>query len=1290
MSTQTKNNSYDAFLSHGTPDKPWVRLLYQALKVLELRVFFDEEEIAPGVNHVVRLSEALRQSRYLVLVLSENSESRPWMLQEWTSYLTEHGPSERVFLVKLGNAKVPTILKSIQWIEAAETEASAQEVAKRLSEEIPRIEHLPEGDTRRLTFGQELAFDLRSATDGDDRKIVITRPEGNESTILPSWFDRAIGANVWHFRRLIRRKELNDVERGELGRLAGVLGDAFRELLFGKEPKRLQEAIDNHSSVPRLTIRGGRDQEDLLGLPWELIRHDGRFLVQDGLLDVVRSIRHEDPNRPRPQLPEPKVPFKLVVHVAAPVGSGLDYEGESYRIVRALTGRSRIEMTDLGTLDDMVNAVDSARQLTKEEQKQAPGLTERTVGVHFSGHGAPGLLIFENDEGGEEYVKLKSLVETFKRESEQNAIPPFFYLASCFGQEAGQSKEKKPTPLESVAVGLHRAGACQVVGYAGPILDVKSTMAEEAFYQAVAEGKTTTFAARMARLALAQQPKEVGNLQTKEAGGDRRPVDPAPFAWSQLVLYQDGPDRPLSVRSESARNRLEQETPPKRIFLDLDRFGILDQGFIGRRVERHQLRKMIKDGKRTIVFQGLGGLGKSTLALKALRLLGPPESWLIFWADQAEKATQGEDPIATDLLNQLLKYCREHKDLDWDELTKAVDLKISDPTEQFLIHFRILLENVDRLIVYVDNLESLMIGPEEARDAEFASWKSESLRQIWKRLEESARGSGDKMHLVASCRYDHEDFGDGLLPVGAMPPSELFRMMGWFPSLRELSLPTRARLVAALDGHPRAVEFSDDLIKATLKRHQRRGKKWQPLIDPDTDELIHEWATLVNPVLPKVDEKLRDNLLFQALWDNVYDPPAHRMLYRATLLRRPWDWDLMLQLGDPDVSADEVDDLALRLCQSSLVERIDRSLSRDLQDSFTIHPATVRYITKRFGDDPALRQAAHLRIGNHLEAEAKQSRSTEVEIEAGHHLFEAAEYSRAWDLIEDAKIYLRNRGRVREGLRLVEPFLAPALADSIPAGVLARCRFQKGIALNLLGDALGSIDQWQQSLHYFRASNNRQFEGAVLGNLGVAYASLGRVEEAISSYEQHLTIAREISARLVEGASLGNLGLAYADLGRVAEAISYYEQDLTIAREIGDRRGEGAALGNLGLAYASLGRVEEAISSYEQHLTIAREISARLVEGASLGNLGLAYADLGRVAEAISYYEQDLTIAREIGDRRGEGAALGNLGLAYASLGRVEEAIKSLEQSLVICREIKDPRMVQIFEPQLAKLQGDG
>ena len=78
-------------------------------------------------------------------------------------------------------------------------------------------------------------------------------------------------------------------------------------------------------------------------------------------------------------------------------------------------------------------------------------------------------------------------------------------------------------------------------------------------------------------------------------------------------------------------------------------------------------------------------------------------------------------------------------------------------------------------------------------------------------------------------------------------------MMEWFPALRRLSVPSRRMLVDRLDGHPRAVEFANDLIQDALSRWGRRYGEWRLPDRPTPEEVAKEWNQLVEPALPKVE-----------------------------------------------------------------------------------------------------------------------------------------------------------------------------------------------------------------------------------------------------------------------------------------------------------------------------------------------------------------------------------------------------------------------------------------------------
>jgi tetratricopeptide (TPR) repeat protein len=124
------------------------------------------------------------------------------------------------------------------------------------------------------------------------------------------------------------------------------------------------------------------------------------------------------------------------------------------------------------------------------------------------------------------------------------------------------------------------------------------------------------------------------------------------------------------------------------------------------------------------------------------------------------------------------------------------------------------------------------------------------------------------------------------------------------------------------------------------------------------------------------------------------------------------------------------------------------------------------------------------------------------------------------------------------------------------------------------------------------AEGLRQESIDLVANLHEYLDLQGHSVERVIVLGHALAAAQQLGQRQNEGAILGNLGLAYAALGDARRAIEYYEQALVISREIGDRRGEGSRVANLGMARARSNDLDSARRLWQEALAIFQTIES--------------------------------------------------------------------------------------------------
>lgn len=278
---------------------------------------------------------------------------------------------------------------------------------------------------------------------------------------------------------------------------------------------------------------------------------------------------------------------------------------------------------------------------------------------------------------------------------------------------------------------------------------------------------------------------------------------------------------------------------------------------------------------------------------------------------------------------------------------------------------------------------------------------------------------------------------------------------------------------------------------------------------------------------------------------------------------------------------------------------------------------------------------------------------------------------RAVGALEGAWATLRLQGPFSIGVELAQAVCGgvhPAMSDA------ARAHAVFGSALDALGHAEDARREYQAALELARVANDAPCLAEVLTRIAALDRNEGRMDEARAGHAEALAVARQIGDAVAECAALNGLASVDVYQGRLAEARANYEAALTRGRDAGDLRWQCALLGNLGMLNANVGRLEEAERCFEQSLALARTLGDRQGEGRTLCNLGMLHLVQKRLDEAIDVSKQALRVARTLGHLRVESTVQCNLGLAYEEKGDTGEAFACFDAALHSARELGDRR----------------
>ncbi|MFH2043583.1 MAG: DUF3856 domain-containing protein [Pseudomonadota bacterium] len=1020
-----------------------------------------------------------------------------------------------------------------------------------------------------------------------------------------------------------------------------TIGTGLADILDDMGRQTLTEMM-NSTKIPLLRIVVDGDWADrVLALPWELLYIDGRFPVKEARLDVVREVSVAN----APGLEPQTTPFRVLVHIAAPEAddgqSSLMYEEEAYRLVLSMqqVAKDAVAFSDLGTARDLVRAVRNINP---------------TV-VHFTGHGSPGTLLFENEIGENAEIPISYLLTQMRASAvgEQPVLPQVFYLASCYGasgtanftpaakcgyrqlSELGAVKGEGP----STATTIQRQGCPAVVAYFGPVGDQLSTRAETIFYSGLAAGKKLTESVRSARIDMA------GVL------GEKDKYYRYPLGWAQLALYLRGNDISISKAKTGGKAAddiyvLEQQLyrPDSPVHsLDMLHSGI--DGFIGRRKDLAMLGQRHIKGQRLFVLYGLGGIGKTALAVNLIPKLGIDQDKIVILdAARADKAANPFQDLWEQMTDQL-------QDAFPDILASILETYKQKQDPEILLGAMIAAVK-DPWLVYLDNAESLQVKV-NSENGDLGAWASQGISQWWQIVAAGAFHGGS-LTLMATTRYLWEGIErkDSWQP-GVLRPSDIARMMRWFPYLRQISHENKMKIIEWLNGHARALIYLEGLFKEILDSQT-----------PEDDISAERWQAAIEQALPQTDEKLENEDLMLSHILKRLDTPAKDQLRVLTALRSPAPLDALNSLGDQTG----------RLESLGLITKFSGKF-------YGMHASVSRFVELLCG--PAGPED-HLRIGLWYDDAYKAEKRLVFVEEAVYHLVTAEKADLAATPAADLASHYLATLRYAESGQVIDSVIALSPSADLTENLLAI----RGYLHNALGRYEFAAADFQEMIE---SARKRETEGIAeaqgLHGLANALVELGRYDEAVEAFNKSLGITKQIygtEAHPDYATSIHGLANALVRLGRYEEAVEAFNQSLSIKKRIYGsvtHPDYAASLSGLANALSSLGRYEEAVEAYNKSLNIKKEAFGSDEHPESLPtrtNLGMALAKMGRIDQASREMDRALSIARTMG----HPFHTGNILVLYAQV----EAARNTQKAIDMAVEA-EALLMQLFETSHPTLQ---
>ena len=641
--------------------------------------------------------------------------------------------------------------------------------------------------------------------------------------------------------------------------------------------------------------------------------------------------------------------------------------------------------------------------------------------------------------------------------------------------------------------------------------------------------------------------------------------------------------------------------------------------FIGREEEIARIRQLLIGPGRLITLTGVGGSGKTRLALEvAQRLMMSPD----------RAAPRFPDGVWFVGLAEL-----SNPSLIAQVVAAGLNLRESaalSPIETLYQAFR-----SRKALLLLDNCEHLL---------EACAHLAHSLLQVCPAVTILATSRapltlpGETIYAVPSLEIVSLDERVSSTSLRQSEAVRLFvdRAVAAQPrfALTERNALAVTRICRQLDGIPLAIELAAAHTRMLTPQQIARRLS-------DTFRLLRSASITMSP---------RHQSLHATFdWSHaLLSKPEQVVFRRLAVFAGGWTLDAAEQvIGAEDLAAQEIFSLHERLLDQSLITRMDDGQGERAR--YRLLEPVRQYAVEKLHEAEAVQRfrSRHLDWCLALAEEAEsamlgpsqvawfarlEAELPNIRAALGWSL-EAQAFERASRLAGALWPFWEMQSYLSEGGDWLEQLLVQTSPPETNAPNQARMKavFASGVL------------SWQQG-RYDLARQRLETALALAQDVGATWyyayslCRLGRVQraqrkpdKALRSFDTSLEMFRQLGDAWGISRPLRDLGMLALDEGRYGDARTYIQEALGMRREIGDLDGVADALDVLGTIERLQGEASSAETHYQEALAHYQAIGYRQGMAAIYKHLGHISLKKGNLAQAELYYKQSLSLSHQIG-----------------------------------------------------------